>query len=67
VEFPRKGEPVTFTLHPEARAILHLMCPNHKAFGQYISRLLFEEERRQQEQRRLRAKLYEMVEEVLVS
>lgn len=63
----RKGEPVTFTLHSEARHILRLMCPNRRAYGQYISRLLFEEERRQQEQRRLREQLHGLVEAVLVS
>jgi hypothetical protein len=65
VEYPRRGEVVTFTLHPEARQLLRLMCPNSKRFGQFVSRLIFEEERRQQKQRRLREKFYEMVEEVL--
>jgi hypothetical protein len=37
VEYPRKGEPVTFTLRPEARQYLRRRCPNSKAYGQYIS------------------------------
>lgn len=66
VVIERRGEVVTFTLHPEARDILRVLCPNSKAFGQFVSRLLFEEERRQQDQRRLREQFHQLVDTVLV-
>jgi hypothetical protein len=62
----RRGKPKTMTLEYEAAEILERLAGHTKAYGQLVSHLLRQEERRRQEMRELRQRLTAMVEEGLV-
>lgn len=64
MENRRKGIPCNWTYDAEALEILKVLCPRGKSYGQYVSRLLIEEERRLHEQRRLREQRLDVFEEL---
>jgi hypothetical protein len=64
VAIQRRGRPCNWTYDVEALEILKALCPRGKSYGQFVSRLIVEEERRQIEARKWRAKLAGVVEEL---
>jgi hypothetical protein len=67
VAIQRKGRPCNLTLEFESVEILRTLCPNGKSFGKFLSDLIRAEEQRRIEARRLRERLYTVVDEVLTA
>jgi hypothetical protein len=62
----RKGKPVCLTIEFSALEQLHALCPNGKAYGKFLSDLIWQEAARRQALTQVRERL-SAVEEVLTA